>query len=73
MRRAETLTMATVAKSWIETTCPTCGCRRIFDLRNAPHSDREVRGDSSSCAAWLLVCTVCGTERTLEKNGIVAA
>ena len=49
--------MATVTKSWIETNCPKCASRRIFHLTEG----------------WLLVCSVCGTERRLEKNGIVAA
>lgn len=49
--------MATVTKSWLETTCPRCECRRVFFL-----SDR-----------WVLTCSVCGETRQLEKSGIVAA
>jgi uncharacterized protein (DUF983 family) len=49
--------MATVTKSWIETTCPKCACRRVFLLTEG----------------WVLVCSVCGTQKKIEKNGIVPA
>ena len=48
--------MASVTKSWIETTCDKCACRRVFLVRDG----------------WVLVCSTCGTEKPLAKNGIVA-
>jgi hypothetical protein len=49
--------MATVTRSWIETNCPKCETRRVFYLSEG----------------WVLVCSVCGVEKKLEKNGILAA
>ncbi len=49
--------MATVTKSWFETTCPKCACRRIFHLTDG----------------WVLVCSACGEKRELEKSGVFAA
>jgi DNA-directed RNA polymerase subunit RPC12/RpoP len=49
--------MATIAKSWVETNCETCESRRVFEVRDG----------------WLLVCSACGTEKSLEKSGILAA
>jgi hypothetical protein len=49
--------MAAVAKSWIDVDCPECKCRRVF-LRKT---------------GWLFVCSVCGSERTLDPSGILAA
>lgn len=48
--------MASVTKSWIETHCETCACRRTFLVRDG----------------WVFVCTTCGTEKQLAKSGIVA-
>jgi len=47
--------MATVAKSWLVTTCPKCACRRVFLLNNA----------------WVLTCSECGTHVQLDKTGIL--
>jgi uncharacterized protein (DUF983 family) len=49
--------MATVAKSWLETQCPKCACRRVFHLTTG----------------WVLTCSSCGHEKRLEKTGILAA
>lgn len=49
--------MATVTKSWLETTCPKCEARRLFHITDG----------------WVLVCSVCGQRKTLEKTGIVAS
>jgi len=47
--------MATVAKSWLVTTCPTCKCRRVFFLSDA----------------WVLTCSECGTTLELDKTGVL--
>lgn len=49
--------MATIAKSWVETHCETCEARRVFEVKDG----------------WMLVCTACGAEKSLEKSGILAA
>jgi hypothetical protein len=49
--------MATVTKSWLETKCGKCEARRVFILNEG----------------WVLVCSVCGEQKRLEKSGILAA
>ena len=48
--------MAAITKSWLETHCTQCDCRRVFVLKDG----------------WVLVCSTCGVEKKLEKTGIVA-
>ena len=47
--------MAAVTKSWIETTCDKCACRRVFHVSDG----------------WVLVCSDGGTQMKLEKSGLV--
>jgi ribosomal protein L37E len=49
--------MATIAKRWVETHCAHCEGRRVFEVKDG----------------WLLVCSACGAEKSLEKSGILAA
>ena len=49
--------MAAVTKSWIETNCEQCGCRRVFLVGEG----------------WVLACSVCGLQKKLGKTGIEKA
>ncbi len=48
--------MAAVVKSWIKALCPKCRARRVFLLQTD----------------WVLVCAECGSEKRLERNGLLA-
>ena len=47
--------MATIAKSWLVTTCPKCLTRRVFLLTDG----------------WVMTCSECGTKVQLDKTGIL--
>ncbi len=49
--------MAAVAKSWMRTHCAPCAGVRVFLVRED----------------WVLVCSACGAERRLGKNGLLLA